>query len=112
MAGDDVPLAFGALFFAAMSHLLVWYLLDCLYADRKDRSVLFWKSLPHHPIRHGVLQAVRRPRRHSRWSISWPRMSATLLMAFVISVRAHSGVRATPCGSRSCGCSCKFCGCM
>jgi ABC-2 type transport system permease protein len=23
-----------------------WYLMDCLYADRKDRSVLFWKSLP------------------------------------------------------------------
>ncbi len=23
-----------------------WYLLDCLYADRKDRSILFWKSLP------------------------------------------------------------------
>mgnify|MGYP000995256676 CR=1 FL=1 len=23
-----------------------WYLMDCLYAERKDRSVLFWKSLP------------------------------------------------------------------
>jgi ABC-2 type transport system permease protein len=23
-----------------------WYLLDCLYADRRDRSILFWKSLP------------------------------------------------------------------
>ena len=23
-----------------------WYALDCLYAERKDRSVLFWKSLP------------------------------------------------------------------
>jgi ABC-2 type transport system permease protein len=23
-----------------------WYLLDCLYSDRKDRSILFWKSLP------------------------------------------------------------------
>jgi ABC-2 type transport system permease protein len=23
-----------------------WYLLDCLYGDRKDRSILFWKSLP------------------------------------------------------------------
>ena len=22
------------------------YLLDCLYAERKDRSILFWKSLP------------------------------------------------------------------
>ena len=26
--------------------LAAFYLLDCLYADRKDRSVLFWKSLP------------------------------------------------------------------
>jgi ABC-2 type transport system permease protein len=23
-----------------------WYALDCLYAERKDRSILFWKSLP------------------------------------------------------------------
>jgi ABC-2 type transport system permease protein len=23
-----------------------YYLLDCLYAERKDRSILFWKSLP------------------------------------------------------------------
>ena len=27
--------------------LIVWfYLMDSLYADRKDRSILFWKSLP------------------------------------------------------------------
>ena len=25
---------------------IVSYLLDCLYAERKDRSILFWKSLP------------------------------------------------------------------
>jgi ABC-2 type transport system permease protein len=23
-----------------------WYALDCLYGERKDRSILFWKSLP------------------------------------------------------------------
>jgi ABC-2 type transport system permease protein len=34
------------LFFLVMSIYSTWYLLDCLYADRKDRSVLFWKSLP------------------------------------------------------------------
>jgi len=29
------------------STVTVWiYLLDCLYAERKDRSILFWKSLP------------------------------------------------------------------
>ena len=29
-----------------MQLLIVFYLLDCLYAERKDRSILFWKSLP------------------------------------------------------------------
>jgi ABC-2 type transport system permease protein len=38
--------AFGAVFYAAMAIYSCWYLLDCLYADRKDRSVLFWKSMP------------------------------------------------------------------
>ncbi|MGE0582671.1 MAG: hypothetical protein AB7P31_11150 [Steroidobacteraceae bacterium] len=26
--------------------VLSFYLLDCLYSDRRDRSILFWKSLP------------------------------------------------------------------
>lgn len=26
--------------------LIFFYLLDCLYAERRDRSILFWKSLP------------------------------------------------------------------
>jgi len=29
-----------------MGFCLAYYLLDCLYAERKDRSILFWKSLP------------------------------------------------------------------
>jgi ABC-2 type transport system permease protein len=29
-----------------MCIVVVFYLLDSLYADRKDRSILFWKSLP------------------------------------------------------------------
>jgi|GEM_PF-303794 len=33
-------------FFIAAAILAVVYLLDCLYADRRDRSVLFWRSLP------------------------------------------------------------------
>jgi ABC-2 type transport system permease protein len=28
------------------SLVVVFYLLDCLYAERRDRSILFWKSLP------------------------------------------------------------------
>jgi ABC-2 type transport system permease protein len=33
-------------FLVVMGAYASWYLLDCLYADRRDRSVLFWKSLP------------------------------------------------------------------
>jgi ABC-2 type transport system permease protein len=36
----------GVMFYAVMSVYATWYLLDCLYADRRDRSILFWKSLP------------------------------------------------------------------
>jgi len=37
----------GAVLFNVALVLLAWfYLMDALYADRKDRSVLFWRSLP------------------------------------------------------------------
>jgi ABC-2 type transport system permease protein len=36
----------GALFISIMMVYSTLYLLDCLYDDRRDRSVLFWKSLP------------------------------------------------------------------
>jgi ABC-2 type transport system permease protein len=32
--------------FLLLGIILPFYLLDCLYAERKDRSILFWKSLP------------------------------------------------------------------
>jgi ABC-2 type transport system permease protein len=32
--------------FVAVLFVLFFYALDCLYAERKDRSILFWKSLP------------------------------------------------------------------
>jgi len=38
--GLSVPL------YCLMIFLVSFYLLDCLYAERKDRSILFWKSLP------------------------------------------------------------------
>ncbi|TLY71830.1 MAG: hypothetical protein E6K47_00355 [Gammaproteobacteria bacterium] len=56
MSGEDRP--GGMAMFAVMQgaasmplsvvSLIVvgFYLLDCLYAERKDRSILFWKSLP------------------------------------------------------------------
>jgi ABC-2 type transport system permease protein len=37
---------FGVMFYAVMAVYATWYLLDCLYADRRDRSILFWKSMP------------------------------------------------------------------
>jgi ABC-2 type transport system permease protein len=32
--------------YVVMIVVLSFYLLDCLYAERRDRSILFWKSLP------------------------------------------------------------------
>ena len=32
--------------YIAMSFVLFFYALDCLYAERRDRSILFWKSMP------------------------------------------------------------------
>ena len=43
------PVLFGGIvsaFFVVMSVYSTWYLLDCLSAERKDKSILFWKSLP------------------------------------------------------------------
>ena len=39
-------LVLAGFFFAVMCVVAVFYLLDSLHSDRKDRSVLFWKSLP------------------------------------------------------------------
>lgn len=76
-------------FFVVMSIYSTWYLLDCLYADRRDRSILFWKSMPISdtatvacklgtaliviPLLYFVLADL-----------------TTLIMAFIISVRANS----------------------
>jgi ABC-2 type transport system permease protein len=45
-AGAIFLVAIGLMFYLVMSLYAAWYLLDCLYTDRKDRSILFWKSLP------------------------------------------------------------------
>lgn len=34
------------IFIMAMWFLMIFYCLDALYAERKDRSILFWRSLP------------------------------------------------------------------
>jgi ABC-2 type transport system permease protein len=72
-----------------MSIYSSWYLLDCLYADRKDRSILFWKSLP-------ISDAATVLAKLFTGLIAIPLVYflaadvSTLLMAFIVSVRAHS----------------------
>jgi len=47
--GRHVPAAFiamAAFFGIVLTINVTLYLVDCLYADRRDRSILFWKSLP------------------------------------------------------------------
>jgi ABC-2 type transport system permease protein len=78
-------------FFAVMAIYSSWYLLDCLYADRKDRSILFWKSMP---ISDTVTVA-------SKLGIALVLIPlvyfafadlTTVLMAFIISVRASASI--------------------
>jgi ABC-2 type transport system permease protein len=89
--GEVFLVAVGGTFFAVMSIYSTWYLLDCLYADRKDRSVLFWKSLPISDLTTVL----------SKLAIALIVIPAvyflaadltTLLMAFIISIRAHATV--------------------
>src|SRR5437773_12569132 len=45
--GIERPYDFVALMLMAISFLVaVFYCLDALYGERRDRSILFWKSLP------------------------------------------------------------------
>ena len=41
-----LPTSLGVIFAIVMQIVGFFYLLDSLYADRKDRSVLFWRSMP------------------------------------------------------------------
>ncbi len=45
-------IAFGAV----MMLVSLYYLLSCLYADRKDNSILFWKSLPVSETQHVLIK--------------------------------------------------------
>jgi ABC-2 type transport system permease protein len=44
--GAEFLVVIGLMFWVVMAVYATWYLMDSLYADRKDRSILFWKSLP------------------------------------------------------------------
>jgi ABC-2 type transport system permease protein len=90
----DGMLLIAMAFFAVMSIYTTWYLLDCLYADRKDRSILFWKSMPISDTvtvlcKLGVALIVIPVVYFAFADLT------TLMMAFVISVRASSYVGST-----------------
>jgi ABC-2 type transport system permease protein len=88
VAGVLFLTAIGGVFWVAMSIYTVWYLLDCLYADRKDRSVLFFKSMP-------LTDSATVASKLFVGVIAIPLVYfcaaniAALLMAFVISVRVR-----------------------
>ena len=53
IVGDQKRSLFGIItwgltlpYFITMAIVLYFYLLDSLYSERRDRSILFWKSLP------------------------------------------------------------------
>jgi ABC-2 type transport system permease protein len=89
--GGGFLLAVGGTFFAVMSIYSTWYLLDCLYADRKDRSVLFWKSMP-------ISDTVTVMSKLANALIVIPLVYfaaadlTALVMAFILSVRASSTI--------------------
>ena len=86
--GPMVLFAYGITFFVVMSIYSTWYLLECLYADRKDRSVLFWKSLP-------ITDTATVLAKLFTGVIVIPVVYfiatdvSTLLMALIVSLRAH-----------------------
>src|SRR5208283_2286784 len=90
MAGM-VLFAFGIIFFLVMTIYSTWYLLDCLNADRKDRSVLFWKSLPISDTAMVLAKLFTGLIAIPIVYFAAADLSA-LLMAFIISLRAHSSM--------------------
>ncbi|MEA3174021.1 MAG: type transport system permease protein [Gammaproteobacteria bacterium] len=87
--GTIYLLGLAVLFYAVMSIYTSWYLMDCLYNDRRDRSILFWKSLP-----VSDSQTVLSKLLMGLAVIPLVFMVAadltSLLMAFVISIRART----------------------
>jgi ABC-2 type transport system permease protein len=43
---SGIMIGLSTTFFFAMTILSIFYALDSLYAERKDRSILFWRSIP------------------------------------------------------------------
>jgi ABC-2 type transport system permease protein len=89
--GGMVLFLFGVVFFAVMSVYSTWYLLDCLHADRKDRSILFWKSLPVSDTAT-VLAKLLTGLLVIPFVYFLAADATTLLIAFIVSVRAGASV--------------------
>ncbi|MDE2349700.1 MAG: hypothetical protein KGL92_14450 [Gammaproteobacteria bacterium] len=89
MVGGLLLFAFGIVFFLAMSIYSAWYLLDSLHTERKDHSILFWKSLP-------ITDAETVLAKLATALIVIPLVYfaaadvTTVLIAFIVSVRASS----------------------
>jgi ABC-2 type transport system permease protein len=87
--GGGFLLGIGATYFVVLSIYSTWYLLDCLYADRKDGSVLFWKSLPISDTTTVVSKLATALIVIPVVYFAAADLTA-LMMAFIISVRASS----------------------
>ena len=89
MVGGLLLFAFGIAFFLVMSVYSAWYLLDSLYAERKDHSILFWKSLPITDTETVLCKLAT-----GLFVIPIVYFAAadvtTLIIAFIVSVRASS----------------------
>jgi ABC-2 type transport system permease protein len=76
-------------FFGVMAIYSTWYLLDCLYGDRKDRSILFWKSMPISDAATVIAKLAMALILIPLCYFAFADLT-TLLMAFIISVRSGS----------------------
>jgi ABC-2 type transport system permease protein len=89
--GGIFLIAFGLTFYLVMAVYAAWYLMECLYADRRDRSILFWKSLPISDVRTVM----------SKLAIAFVAIPlvyfvaadvTSLIAAFILSVRARQSL--------------------
>ncbi|MDE2305380.1 MAG: hypothetical protein KGL34_07465 [Gammaproteobacteria bacterium] len=87
--GGAMLLVFGLPFLLAMIVHSTWYLLDCLHAERRDRSVLYWKALP-------LGDAITVLSKLVTAVLLIPMVyfatadATTLLIAFIVSLRTHT----------------------
>jgi ABC-2 type transport system permease protein len=77
--------------------VLFFYLLDALYAERKDRSILFWKSLPVSDAATVISKAVTALIAVPIWV--WLLSLVTGLLTFVIVAIKVSGTPMAPLGN-------------